>query len=210
MRKDSVESIGMEANREEIYVTEIAKLFPQQGKWTEVDYLTLPETNQIVELAHGELIMAPAPDYQHQEGVRQLLIALSLHVDTRRLGIVCVAPYDVHLSEGTIRQPDVLFLREENRQHNNGKYIEGPPDWVAEVISPGTRHTDEIDKLAEYARAGVPEYWLVDPENRAIRVYVLRGVPAYTLAGTYTPGQTARSESLEGFEVMVDKIVRLM
>jgi len=197
----------MEANREGIYVMEIARLFPQQGRWAEVDYYALPETNQIVELANGELIMVPAPDYQHQEGVRQLLIALSLHVDSRELGIVCVAPYDVHLFEGTIRQPDVLFLRQENHQRNTGRCIEGPPDWAAEVISPGTRHTDEVDKLAEYAKAGVPEYWLVDPENKTILVYVLHGNPAYTLAGTYTPGQAARSETWESFEVVVDKIV---
>jgi Uma2 family endonuclease len=197
----------MEADRTENYAIGLARLFPQQGKWTEADYFALPETNQIVELANGDLIMVPAPDYRHQEGVRQLLIALSLHVDPRKLGTICVAPYDVHLFEGTVRQPDILFLHEANRQRNTGKYIEGAPDWVAEVISPGTRHTDEVDKLAEYAKAGVSEYWLIDPENRTIRVYALRGGTAYVLAGTYTPGLSAHSEILAGFEVAVDKIV---
>jgi Uma2 family endonuclease len=122
-----------------------------------------------------------------------------------KLGEVYFAPTDVRLYEGTVRQPDVLFIREENRGRITRQGLDGPPDWVAEVISAGTRETDEVAKLADYARAGVPEYWLVDPADQTIRVYTLHE-GAYRLAAAYTPGQTARSETLPGFAVTVDTL----
>ncbi len=68
------------------------------------------------------------------------------------------------------------------------------PDWVAEIISPGARKTDEVDKLAEYAQAGIPEYWIIDLKKKTVRVYLLpEGGKEYTLAATYTSGQAARS-----------------
>ena len=190
---------------EKAYVSWVAELFPPQGQWTEADYFALPETNRIIELANGELSMAPAPGDRHQSAVVELVVALKLYVDANRLGVVRTAPLDVRLFPGTIRQPDVLFLREEHRERITERYIDGPPDWVAEVISEGTRRVDEEVKTTEYASAGVPEYWLVDPEDKTIRVHVLEG-NAYRLAAIYRPGQIARSETLSGFEIAVDRV----
>jgi Uma2 family endonuclease len=182
------------------YVTEIAKLFPRQGEWTERDFFALPESNLPLELARGKIVMAPAPDDQHISG--ELFFALKAHVDAHQLGAVRHAPYDVRLFPGTIRQPDLVFIRSEHMDRIVGRYFDGPPDWVAEIISPGSRELDEEVKLAEYAQAGVPEYWLVDPENRTIRVYTLQG-EAYILTSTASLGQVARSATIEGFEVPV-------
>jgi Uma2 family endonuclease len=118
--------------------------------------------------------------------------------------VVRVAPYDVRLFPGTIRQPEVLFIREEHRDRIQ-RTLNGPPDWVAEVISPEERETDEVVKMAEYARAGVPEYWLLDPEAETIRVYNLAG-DSYALAATAAAGQVARAVTLDGFEVAADTI----
>jgi Uma2 family endonuclease len=187
---------------QEGYVTEIAKLFPRQGEWTERDFFALPESNLPLELARGKIVMAPAPDDQHQHISGELFFALKAHVDAHQLGVVRHAPYDVRLFLGTICQPDLVFICSEHMDRIVGKYFDGPPDWVAEIILPGSRELDEEVKLIEYARAGVPEYWLVDPENRTIRVYTLQG-EAYTLASTASSGQVARSTTIEGFEVPV-------
>src|SRR5687768_11116756 len=102
------------------YVTEIARLFPRQGRWTEDDYFALPESSEIIELRNGSLIVSPAPDDEHQHVVVQLATSLNMLVMPNKRGIVRVAPYDVRLTEGLIRQPDVLFLREEHRHYVQG------------------------------------------------------------------------------------------
>jgi Uma2 family endonuclease len=181
------------------YVTEIAKLFPRQGEWTERDFFALPESNRRIELSNGVLTMTPSPTGSHALILMELASRLKNHVAAADLGVVLVAPLDVRLFPGTIRQPDILFIREENRARI-GDYVDGPPDWVAEIISPGSRELDEGVKLAEYARAGVPEYWLVDPRDRTVRIYTLAG-DAYTLAATASDCQAARSATIEGFEV---------
>lgn len=114
------------------------------------------------------------------------------------------APVDVRLFPGTIRQPDVLFVRQENRSRI-GSFVDGHPDWVSEVISPGSREIDEVTKLEEYARAGIPEYWLLDPDSPSIRVYTLQG-DSYILTTTALAGQMALSSAIAGFEVAVDEV----
>jgi Uma2 family endonuclease len=188
------------------YVTEIARLFPRQGKWTEDCYFALPETNYKVELAKGMLIVTPPPDPGHQDISRELFRRLDSFEMSHQLGVVYYSPIGLRLWEGTIREPDLLFLREENRHRIEKHLINAPVDWVAEIISPSSRKSDRVEKLEEYAAAGIPEYWLLDPKARSIRVYALRGSDTYTLIGTYTPGETAKSETLTGFEVEVSRI----
>lgn len=186
------------------FVTEIAALFPPQGAWTEADYFALPESNQLVELANGELTVTPSPSGKHALVVMELANRLKNHADRHKLGAVMVAPMDVRLFPGTIRQPDVLFIRQEHRDRI-GDYVDGPPDWVAEVISRGTRRLDKETKVDEYSQAGVPEYWLVDPENDTLHIYTLAD-ETYGLAATVTAGQTARSETIPGFEIPLDDL----
>ena len=139
------------------HVPWIAGLFPRQGEWTEEDFSKLPITNQKVELSDGVVTMSPGPSDLHQNAVVNLTVALKVYVEANKLGLVRIAPYDVRLFPGTIRQPDVLFVRAEHRSRIE-RTLEEPPDWVAEVISPDDRMLDEVTKLDEYARAGIPEY----------------------------------------------------
>lgn len=191
-----------------VYATEIASLFPVQGEWTEDDYFALPETNRIVELSDGEIIMPPMPPGDaHQKASIWLASSLLMFVDGHNLGTVRSAPLSVRLWEGKIREPDVLFVRTDHLDRIGEKYI-GPPDWVAEILSPRTRKTDVVDKLKEYAQAGIPEYWMIDTKKKTVRVYVLReDEKSYTLAATYTSGQVARSETIEGFGISVDRML---
>lgn len=190
-----------------VYVTEIAELFPPQGTWTEADYLKLPHTSRAVELAGGRLMIHPAHSPEHQRVAGDLAIALDKYVEPQRLGEVLFAAIVVRLWLNQLRMPDVIFLRREHIQRKHKMWIEGPPDWIAEVLSPETRATDEGDKLADYARAAVPETWLIDPAARTIRVYVLRAdLPEYELSATYGSGETARAETIAGFEIAVDTL----
>jgi Uma2 family endonuclease len=179
----------------------VAELFPPQGQWTEEDYFSLPDTNRYVELSEGRLIMPPHPTNRHQVAVLELAVRLREFALQHGLGEVRVAPLPVRLWPGKIREPDVFFVSAEHLDRI-GELACGVPDLVVEVTSPWTLKTDRMEKFTEYARAGVAEYWLVDPEARTVEVYVLRQ-GAYVPHGRWGPGETASSALLTGFAVAV-------
>ena len=143
---------------------------------------------------------------------KQSRIALGIHVeddDVRR-------PYAGRLRSGDRFQQDLgagigrrVAYRVDVDWHHipwlEDKFAAGRPDWVAEIISPTEREIDEVVKLEEYALAGIPEYWLLDPDNATIRVYVLEDDP-YALSATVSAGQTTRSVTIPGFELAVDDV----
>lgn len=182
----------------------VADLYPPQGQWTEADYFALPDTNRHVELSEGNLIMPPHPTRSHQMAVEEMYARLRAFVRERGLGEVHVAPLPVRLWPGKIREPDIFFVAEEHADRL-GEQVCGVPDLVVEVTSPGTREVDRGDKFSEYARAGVKEYWLVDPMARTVEVFLLRG-RVYELLGKYVAGTRVRSEVLSGFEAAVEEI----
>lgn len=192
--------------------TVILDLFPRQGEWTESAYLSLPETNRIVELSDGRLVMPDMPTDSHQYAVGELYALIRAFVREHDLGHVLFAPLRVRLWPGKFREPDVVFLSRAHEERRGENYW-GVPDLVVEVISPktpqssGTEDTDRNKKLWEYAEAGVQEYWLVDTTEPAIEVFVLRN-DAYHLLGKWSAGETAHSELLPGFEARVDSIVQ--
>jgi len=189
---------------------EVAELFPRQGEWTEADYLSLPETNRLVELSEGRLVVLPMPTDTHQRIVGKLFRLMSDYVEANRLGEVRVAPLRTRLWPGKFREPDIMFMSAEHSDRIGEDYW-GVPDLVVEVISPrtetsnGTEHIDRGEKFEDYRKAGVSEYWLVDPEDETIEVYVLRH-GAYHLLGKWKKGEIARSEILKGFSVPVDAV----
>ena len=185
---------------------EVAQLWPPQGQWTEADYFALPDTNRLIELSEGELIMPPHPTETHQRVVLNLVRLLDAFVIAHDLGVVRFAPLPVRLWPGKIREPDILFVAKEHADRI-GEKVYGPPDLVMEVTSLSTRRTDRVDKFVEYAQAGVREYWIVDPDSRTVEVFVLRE-GAYELLGKWGMGERARSELLEGFEVAVEEVFR--
>jgi len=184
----------------------VAELYPPQGEWTEEDYFALPDTSRLVELSEGRLIMPPHPTLAHQEAVKRLFLRLHAFAEERKLGTVEIAPLPVRLWPGKIREPDIFFIAKEH-EDRLGEQVCGVPDLVIEVISPGTRRIDRHEKPYEYAKAGVRELWLVDPEPKTVEVYLLKE-EAYEPVGKWGMGETARSELLKGFEVPVDEIFR--
>ena len=179
--------------------TEIAELWPPQGQWTETEYFNLPDTNRIIELSEGEIFLMAPPGDRHQKVLANLYRAFHFFVTEHDLGVVRFAPLAVRLWPGKIREPDLLFVSHQHGHKIGERYYE-PPDLAAEVISPGTRRTDRRDKFSEYAQAGIPEYWIVDPEHETIEVFVL-DEGAYTLLVKAARAEKAYSILLSGFEV---------
>lgn len=147
--------------------------WPAQGKWTYEDYLRLPDDGQRYEVIRGVLYVAPAPNYDHQLAHSQLFRALSNHIVENHLGVLLSAPFDVILPEGiaTPVEPDLLFIKEENRPRRGDKNFQGVPDLLVEILSPSTRTYDRKTKLAAYRDAGVPELWLLDPQTFSVVIY---------------------------------------
>lgn len=183
------------------WATAVAQLWPPQGQWTEDAYFSLPDTNRIVELSEGELILMPPPSFTHQRVLDNLYSRLKAFVAERDLGVTVFAPLAVRLWPGKIREPDIMFYAEAHRDRI-GEQVSGPPDLVAEIVSPGSVKTDRQEKFAEYAQAGVPEYWIVDPAAESVEVYALAdGV--YLLHERGGPEAQVTSRLLDGFVVKV-------
>lgn len=134
--------------------------FSDLGPYRAADYLELPE-GEPCELIRGRFIMSPCPTPKHQT-ISILLGELFLQFARSSGGMTLPAPMDVVLSGDTILKPDLLYIAKDRRDIVQQR-IEGPPDLVIEILSPGTERRDRIAKLDLYARYGVSEYWIVDP-----------------------------------------------
>jgi Uma2 family endonuclease len=148
---------------------------------TEDDLATMPDDGHRYELLDGTLLVTPAPNIGHQRVVTTLAFILR---SARRPGqTVLVAPTDVRLSPVTVLEPDVLVARGVDFTPAR---LEGPPLLAVEVLSPSTRHIDRGTKRLAYEAAGVPAYWLVDPDVPSLTVLELedgRYVERATVAG---------------------------
>ncbi len=157
---------------------------PVELKLTYDDYLNLPDDGKRHEIVDGEHFMTPAPQTRHQIASRNLQRVLDRFVSERDLGEVLDAPIDVVLSDTTVVQPDLIFIRRERQHIIKRNFIEGPPGLIVEILSPGGERLDRQTKMKAYALLGVPEYWLVDYEARTLEQYVLRG-HVYERAGVF-------------------------
>ncbi len=182
-------------------VWEMADFFPHQGAWTEEDYLEL-ETNRLVEYSYGYLEVLPMPTISHQRIVsflnKQLLWFLGQFLAGAE---VLFAPLKVQLWPGKFREPDIIVILPGHVDRLHEQYLDAP-DLVIEVVSPDNRQLDLETKRREYARAGIPEYWIVDQEKEKIVVLTLQD-RRYVEAGAYATGAVAQSVLLAGFEIKV-------
>ena len=167
------------------------------------DYLALDDDVR-AELIDGELYVTPSPETDHQRVVLRLARCLADHVETHDLGEVFAAPLDVHLPTGDVVQPDVFFVAAA-RSDICRRWVHGAPDLVIEVLSPTHAERDRAVKRALYARSGVPEYWIVDPEERSIEVLRL-GDPDYEPAGWFRRGETLVTSCFPGLALALDDL----
>jgi Uma2 family endonuclease len=142
--------------------------FSDVGPYRAADYWQLPE-GEPVELIKGRFVVSPSPNVLHQTIVG-LLFEILLAAARKTGSKAMFAPMDVILSDDTILQPDLLYVSK-SRRHIIKQRVEGPPDLVIEIIS-GTSRRDRVEKLDLYAKHGVGEHWIVDPETQLIEFLV--------------------------------------
>jgi Uma2 family endonuclease len=178
--------------------------WPAQGQWTYEDYLRLPGDGNRYEVIRGVLYVTPAPAYLHQFSVVKLTRFFDEFVSDNELGVVLSAPFDIKLPFGIASpvQPDLVVFRSGNEPRWDDKNFKGIPDLVVEVLSRSTKSRDRRIKFEAYQDAGVPEYWMVDPDARTVMVYALKG-KRYTELCRGGEGEKVRSAVLAGFELAV-------
>jgi Uma2 family endonuclease len=162
------------------------------------DLECFPDDGNRYEILQGELLVSPAPSPKHGRLSVALIVALDQFISSHGGGEIFHAPVDVVLSPNDTVQPDVCFVSTTRRGIVGERWIEGAPDLVVEIISPSSHQMDLVRKRALYAQAGVPEYWIVDPDQRAIFVLALENA-AYILANNQDG--KVNSQALAGFSL---------
>lgn len=169
---------------------------PAKTRVTFEEYAALPETNQIVELIDGEIVVNP-PLYKHQKALLQIIKTLTPLLPH---GEMAIAPTGLHLNDGNSFEPDLFWVSPENTQsflEDNGRYWHGAPDLVVEILSPSTASNDRGAKYDTYEKHGVREYWLVDPDAKFVEVY-RHEAGKYARQGVFKANQSFVSAVLGG------------
>jgi Uma2 family endonuclease len=185
----------------------IAALFPLQGQWSEEDYFFL-ETSRHIELVDGCIEVLPMPTWLHQVIVYWLADKLRDWNKSANVGEVLFAPLPLRLFPGVIREPDVLLVRR-STQTPRPRYPEAAL-LVIEVVSEGAEahERDYVTKRENYEKAGVPEYWIVDPLQKAVTILRLEQ-GEYVQHSRLEGNQIANSATLPGFTVDCEQIWKL-
>jgi Uma2 family endonuclease len=169
------------------------------------NYKLLPETGPRYQLIQGDLYMAPAPNRFHQEISRNLQFELHSYLKRNPIGKLFDAPFDVYLDEINVFQPDLLVVLNERLGILTEEGAEGAPDLVIEILSPKTRCLDLANKKQEYARAGVKELWIIDPEPRSITIHEFASDGVDTARQLVEEG-TLSTGLLPGFELALETV----
>ncbi len=167
----------------------------QPGKLTYEEFLAWADEDTLAEWVEGEIIMTSPASNKHQDISGFLESLLRIFVESRQLGVVRGAPFQMKLEHG--REPDLLFIAADHVGRLRETYLDGPADLVVEIISPESVGRDRGDKFYEYARGGVPEYWLLDPQTAWAEFYLLED-GRYRLAFAGQEGDY-HSQVLPGF-----------
>ena len=146
-------------------------------RWTYDDLEAIPQEREgdRHEIINGELIVTPSPIPNHQIISVNIEYALLRHVRERGLGMVLDASIDIRFTPENVLIPDIIFIAQDRLHIVGPKTVDAAPDLVVEILSPGTRNRDLDIKRAIYARFGVQEYWIVDPEALTVTVLTLAG-----------------------------------
>jgi len=151
---------------------------PQEKKSTYADLLNWEEGERY-ELIDGEPRMLSAPLRVHQRIFRKLFLQIGNYLEGKTCEVYS-APFDVRLFEqegdtpydvDTVVEPDIVVVCDPSKLDEAG--CKGAPDLIIEILSPSTRRHDRLTKFNLYQRAGVREYWIVDPDARVVSVHTL-------------------------------------
>ena len=181
--------------------------------WTYADLEAMDGDGKRYEILDGELFEMSAPTARHQRLVGKLYLWFCAQLEETKIARVYMSPLDVIMSPSRVVQPDVIVIRKE-RLSIVKERIEGAPDLVVEILSPSNTKHDRVTKRRFYARNGIREYWIVDPEAQSIEVLEL--IPdglTYRAHGFYDTGDhdefpsKARGATLP-IEIVIDALFR--
>jgi Uma2 family endonuclease len=176
-------------------------LMPLQGNWTAEQYLKISEQQSyLVEFTDGNIEVLAMPTDKHQVILLFLYELLKLFISPQN-GKVLVAPLRVQIRPEKFREPDVLLVRNADDPRRQNRFWLGA-DLVMEIVSEDDPARDTVVKVADYAEAGILEYWIVNPIDETIAVLTLADTQ-YRTHGLFRRGDTASSRLLEGFSVDV-------
>lgn len=164
------------------------------------DLRGFPDDDKRYEIIGGQLVVSPSPTYRHQRVSFKLTSVLDRYLSASCGAQAVAAPMDVHLSPNDVVQPDLLVVLDQRTGIIQDRGIMGAPDLVIEILSPASIENDFLRKSKLYERAGVREYWIVNPDGETVSVQTLEG-DRYVLTGEYGRDDTLRSAVLEGFEL---------
>ncbi len=171
------------------------------------DYLHLPNDGKRYEILEGEIFVSPSPVTKHQIISANLLAILHQHVRQHKLGMVLSAPTDVVLSYTNVVQPDLLFVSNARKNIITDKNIQGAPDLIVEILSETSAEQDRTTKKQIYARHGVKEYWIIDPDRETVEVYKLEPKRrVFQHVATYQSDETLRSALFPQLEITLAEL----
>ena len=182
----------------------------RQERFTFADCLTWDEDERI-EIIDGEAFMMAPPSSRHQEISGELFRQLANFLEGKRCRVYS-APFGVRLFEqdgddpedvDTMVQPDISVVCDRSKIDKHG--CKGAPDMIIEILSPSTRRHDRLVKLNLYQRAGVREYWIIDPENKAVQVFRNNG-DSLRLYEDYGKEDIAKVHVLDGCFIELSKV----
>ncbi len=185
--------------------SEIATIFSNQGAWSEQEYLAL-DTNRRVEFDSGFVELHDPPTDQHQGIIVYFIVTLSVHA--RQIGgVVRPSGMRLRLWEQKYREPDIVLLCDRDSSLRQENFWDGA-DLAVEIVSQGRedRERDLVTKRTEYARAGIQEYWIVDPEQETVTVLSLTG-DVYSKGNLFGRGDVVTSPLLPELTLPVAEIL---
>ncbi|MGH2515350.1 MAG: Uma2 family endonuclease [Ktedonobacterales bacterium] len=165
------------------------------------EFLDWADEDTLAEWVDGKVIMTSPASVRHQLVSKFLLKLIDTFVEVHALGVVLLPPMQMKLATSG-REPDLLFLSADHRDRLKKTRLEGPADLVVEVISPESFSRDRGDKFSEYETAGIPEYWLIDPDREVAEFYQLDARGRYQLLAAGAD-DIYRSRVLPGFWLRV-------
>lgn len=183
----------------------------EKERYTFADVLTWEE-NERIEIINGEAVMMAPPSSVHQEISVSITSQLYNFLEGKRCKVY-PAPFGVRLFEkdgeapedvDTMVEPDISVVCDMNKIDKHG--CKGAPDLVVEILSPSTQRHDRLVKLGLYQRAGVREYWIVDPENKAVQVFLQDSGGVLQLHEVYSRDDVAKVNALNGCFIELSKV----
>jgi Uma2 family endonuclease len=179
---------------------------PPQGQWTYADWEKLPDDGNVYEVIDGVLYMSTSPSLFHNWIIRRLDYLVGPPAEEQGLAFAFVDRVGVIMPGCEPVQPDFVLVLKEHASILRNRRIHGVPDLIVEVLSPGSADYDEEVKRDAYATAGVPEYGVIDPAQRSLRLYHMEKPSLYARPKEFKVGDTLAFTCLPNLNFTVGQL----